>query len=214
MQPPTRREALQREDEGVALPRQQQRVYDSIRRYIQRHGYPPSIHELNRELGTTSTSTMHYHLQALERKGMITRQKGKQRTITVNEREQPGRLPILGRIVAGQPLTALEDRSEYLDLVAEFYQTENYVLVVRGDSMIEDGINDGDMVIIQPTPVARNGEVVVALLDGEQTTLKRFYREGSNVRLQPANAAMPPLVVPARRLAIQGRAVAVVRRLT
>lgn len=196
------------------LPPQQLRVYETIRSFIQRCGYPPSIHELNREIGTTSTSTMHYHLQALEKKGLITRQKGKQRTITVNEDARPGRLPILGRIVAGQPLTALEDRGEYLDLVAEFYQSDNYVLIVRGDSMIEDGITDGDLVIVQRTPVARNGEVVVALIDGNETTLKRFYREGNgNVRLQPANSAMPPILLPAPRVEIQGKAVAVVRRL-
>lgn len=197
----------------MILPRQQQRVYDAIRHYIQLHGYPPSIHELNREIGTTSTSTMHYHLQALEKKGLITRQKGKQRTIALNDSDKPGCLPIKGRIVAGQPLMALEDRGEYLDLVAEFYQTDNYVLIVRGDSMIEDGITDGDLVIVQPTPVARNGEVVVALIDGDETTLKRFYREGTNVRLQPANSSMPPIIMPRQRVEIQGKAVAVVRRL-
>lgn len=206
--------SLLKEEVPVFLPPQQQRVYDTIRRFILRYGYPPSIHELNREIGTTSTSTMHYHLRALEKKGLITRQKGKQRTIALVDGDKPGRLPILGRIVAGQPLMALEDRGEYLDLVAEFYQPDNFVLVVRGDSMIEDGITDGDLVIVQRTPVARNGEVVVALVDGQETTLKRFFCEGAKIRLQPANSDMPPLMLAADRVQVQGKAVAVVRRLS
>ena len=204
----------------MKLPKQQGRVLETIVDYVREHGYAPSIEELNQILGTTSTSTMHYHLQALEKKGYISRIKGKQRAIQVNkdllpDAPEPNKgLPILGRIAAGMPLLAIEDRSEYLNLAIEFYQPDNYVLIVQGDSMIEDNIADGDMVIVQPTSVAREGETVVALVDNNDTTLKRFYREGlRHVRLQPANSSMEPIIVPREKVQIQGKVVAVVRRM-
>jgi repressor LexA len=198
----------------MKLPRQQGRVLEAIIDHVRKHGYSPSIEDLNAVMGISSTSTMHYHLQALERKGFISRVKGKQRAIQLREDLVREGLPIVGRITAGKPLMAIEDRSEYLNLGSAFYRPDNFVLMVKGQSMVEDHITDGDMVIIQPVSVANDGDTVVALIDNDETTLKRFYHEGQHkVRLQPANATMAPLILPSERVQLQGKVIGVVRRM-
>lgn len=200
----------------------QRRILEAIRAYTQEHGYPPSVREIGERVGLSSSSTIHAHLKALERRGLISRDPTKPRAL----RSRPDPLgtaanglharavvfPVLGRVAAGVPITAQEDREGELLLSADFLPrlSDGFVLRVKGDSMIEAGILDGDLVIVRPQRTARDGEIVVAMIDGE-ATVKRFYREGNRVRLEPENRAMAPIY--ADDVEIVGRVEAVVRRL-
>lgn len=203
------------------LPRRQQEVLDYLRRAIAERGYVPSIREIVEALGVHSTSTIHYHLTGLAERGLIRWEKGKNRAIQLLEslpsaapaaapvpQEAPG-LPILGRIAAGRPIEAIGDGTETLDLSGLWAAGNNYVLEVKGESMIEDHIMPGDMVVVKPQPTARDGEIVVALLDSGEATLKRLYREAGRIRLQPANSTMEPIYVDS--VTVQGRVVGVIR---
>lgn len=202
------------------LPRRQQEVLDYLRRAIAERGYVPSIREIVEALGVHSTSTIHYHLTGLAERGLIRWEKGKNRAIQLLEslpsapaaspvpQEAPG-LPILGRIAAGRPIEAIGDGTETLDLSGLWAAGNNYVLEVKGESMIEDHIMPGDMVVVKPQPTARDGEIVVALLDSGEATLKRLYREAGRIRLQPANSTMDPIYVDS--VTVQGRVVGVIR---
>ena len=191
-------------------------VLVAIRNYRHLHGYAPTMQELADSLGTSKV-TIFEHVGALERKRVIRRDKHKARSLEIvaDERlpdeNRPTKLPLLGSIAAGSPIEAIENREE-LDLEAMFAAKQGvYVLRVRGESMIEDHLCDGDFVVIERRESARNGEQVVALLDTGEATLKRYYREGAKVRLQPANATMEPRIVDAERVRVQGVVIGVLR---
>lgn len=191
-------------------------VLVAIRNYRHLHGYAPTMQELADSLGTSKV-TIFEHVGALERKRIIRRDKHKARSLEIvaDERlpdeNRPTKLPLLGNIAAGSPIEAIENREE-LDLEAMFAAKQGvYVLRVRGESMIEDHLCDGDFVVIERRESARNGEQVVALLDTGEATLKRYYREGGKIRLQPANSTMEPRIVDADRVRVQGVVIGVLR---
>ncbi len=194
-------------------------VLVAVRNYRHLHGYAPTMQELADMLGTSKV-TIFEHVGALERKRVIRRDKHKARSLEIvaDERlpdeNRPTKLPLLGSIAAGSPIEAIENREE-LDLEALFASKQGvYVLRVRGESMIEDHLCDGDFVVIERRESAKNGEQVVALLDTGEATLKRYYREGGKVRLQPANSSMEPRIVDADRVRVQGVVIGVLRSYT
>ena len=191
-------------------------VVVAIRNYRHLHGYAPTMQELADQLGTSKV-TIFEHVGALERKRVLRRDKHKARSLEIiadeklPDENRSTKLPLLGVIAAGSPIEAVENREE-VDLEQMFQSRAGvYVLRVRGESMIEDHLCDGDYVVIERRETARNGEQVVALLDSGEATLKRFYREGNKIRLQPANSAMEPRVVDADRCRIQGVVIGVLR---
>jgi repressor LexA len=192
-------------------------VLVSIRNYRHLHGYSPTMQELADQLGTSKV-TIFEHVGAIEKKRVLRRDKHKARSLEIvtdealPDEERPTKLPLLGNIAAGAPIEAIENREE-LDL-EQMFQARNgvYVLRVRGESMIEDHLCDGDYVVIERREQARNGEQVVALIDGAEATLKRFYKEsGGRIRLQPANHTMEPRIVEADRCKVQGVVIGVLR---
>src|SRR4051812_19040749 len=191
-------------------------VIVAIRNYRHLHGYSPTMQELADQLGTSKV-TIFEHVGALEKKRVLRRDKHKARSLEITsearlpDEDRPTKLPLLGNIAAGSPIEAVENREE-LDLEQLFHAKNGvYVLRVRGESMIDDHLCDGDYVVIERRENARNGEQVVALLDSGEATLKRFYKEGSKIRLQPANAAMEPRIVDADRCKVQGVVIGVLR---
>jgi repressor LexA len=205
----------------MAITRRQRQVYDYIHNFVQTHGYSPSFEEIGEGMGLSSLATVHKHVSNLEKKGLLKRDYNRSRSIDVLPPR--GRmkqsmavntatsLPLLGRIAAGQPIEALQN-PETISL-ADFTRSRDvYVLQVRGDSMQDEHIVDGDYVLVENTKIARNGDIVVALVEGSDTTLKRFYAEGEQVRLQPSNVNMKPIVVAAAAVQIQGRVIGVLRK--
>ncbi len=198
----------------------QQRIYDFIREYMQREGRPPTNREIGQAVGIRSTGHVDHHLSALERKGLITRVRGKSRGIRLHEQIGYG-VPIVGTIAAGKPLDHFADtEQDVLDLGAHT-TGRAYVLLVKGDSMIDEHIADGDFVLIDPDAQIHEGDIVVAThvnatTDGGAATLKRWYREAGRIRLQPANSAHSPIYVDAaewdREWEVQGKVTAVYRR--
>jgi repressor LexA len=191
-------------------------VIVAIRNYRHLHGYAPTMQELADQLGTSKV-TIFEHIGSLEKKRVIRRDKHKSRSVEIitdeklPDENRATKLPLLGNIAAGSPIEAIENREE-LDLERLFTSRAGvYVLRVRGDSMIEDHLCDGDYVVIERRQSARNGEQVVALLDSGEATLKRFYREGSRIRLQPANSTMEPRIVNADQCKVQGVVIGVLR---
>ena len=200
------------------------RILQFVERYTAEHSYPPSIREIGQAVGISSTSVVDYNLRALEREGMIRRDREVSRglglvTKAPASRPKVVRVPIKGRIAAGEPIEALEGHEDYLEFAAGQVPDGCYALQVKGKSMIEDLIDDGDMVVIRPQATADNGDIVVALLMNQSAssegvaTLKRLYRERGRVRLQPANAAMQPIFVDPDHLQVQGKVVSVIRHL-
>ena len=195
-------------------PRQKD-VYHFILDHVERHECSPTVREIADGLGVASTNTIDYHLKALERKGSIRRRGTLARNIELLRRpERPGagivRLPIRGEIAAGLPIQALDDREEAFDVSSALVRgRDSYLLRVRGESMIEEHICHGDYVVVRPQQTARDGETVVALLADNGVTLKKFYRERGQVRLQPANATMEPLR--SRDVRVLGRVVGLFR---
>lgn len=194
-------------------------VVVAIRNFRHIHGYCPTMQELADQLGTSKV-TVFEHINALERKRVIRRNKHKSRSIEIindeklPDEERSTKLPLVGAIAAGAPIEAVENREE-LDLEQLFSSRSGvYVLKVRGESMIDDHLCDGDYVVIERRETARNGDQVVALLDNSEATLKRFYREGGKIRLQPANSTMQPRIVEAERCKVQGVVIGVVRTYT
>ena len=206
----------------MTLTKRQKEVLDFLVGFVNKHGYSPSFEEIARALRLTSLATVHKHITTLERKGFVRRGYNQSRSIEVIQLPKPVReqlmerhaveLPLAGRIAAGRPLEAIEDRETFS--LGELARAEgSFVLQVKGNSMIEDHILNGDYVVVEPTSVANSGEVVVALVGGDDATLKRFYREpGGKIRLQPANSEMQPIIVPAADVKIQGRVVGVLRK--
>ncbi len=191
-------------------------VLVAIRNYRHLHGMAPTMQELADQLGTSKV-TIFEHVGALEKKRIIRRNKHKARSLEIissnrlPDEERSTKLPLLGAIAAGSPIEAVENREE-IDLESLFKSRHGvYVLRVRGESMIDDHLCDGDYVVIERRDTARNGEQVVALLDTGEATLKRFYREGSKIRLQPANASMEPRIVDANGCRVQGVVIGVLR---
>ena len=201
----------------------QQRILDFVGEYTADHGYPPSIREIGQAVGISSTSVVDYNLRALERGGLIRRDREVSRGLgvvgqTPSARPTMARIPIVGRIAAGEPIEAMEQHDEYLELGVGTVPDGCYALQVKGKSMIDDLIDDGDLVVIRPQVSAENGDIVVALLisqdsqTGGAATLKRLYRErGGKIRLQPANSAMQPIIVDSEQLQVQGKVVSVHR---
>jgi repressor LexA len=205
----------------MAITKRQRQVYDYIQNFVQTHGYSPSFEEIGDGLGLSSLATVHKHITNLEKKGLLRRDYNRSRSIDVlpprgRMKQSMGvntatALPLLGRIAAGQPIEALQN-PETISL-ADFTRSRDvYVLEVRGDSMQDEHILDGDYVLVENTKTARNGDIVVALVEGYDTTLKRFYAEGEQVRLQPSNVNMKPIMVPAPAVQIQGRVIGVLRK--
>jgi len=206
----------------MALTKRQKEVLNYLVGFINKNGYSPSFEEIARALKLTSLATVHKHLSTLEKKGYIRRGYNQSRSIEVVQLPKPIReqvldrhvieLPLAGRIAAGRPLEAVES-NETISL-ADFARGQNtFVLQVKGESMREDHILDGDYIVVEQTQVANPGEIVVALVGEDDATVKRFYREpGGKVRLQPANSAMSPIVVQGADVKIQGRVVGVLRK--
>jgi repressor LexA len=203
----------------MALTRRQRQVYDFIAQFVQLRGYSPSFEEIGEGLGLSSLATVHKHVSNLETKGLLKRDYNRSRSIDVLPLR--GRMkraipvapswPLVGRIAAGRPVEAIQN-PETISL-ADFTRAKDvFVLEVRGDSMQDEHIVDGDYVLVEKTATAHNGDIVVALVGGAEATLKRFYKEGDRVRLQPSNTAMQPIIVPARELNIQGRVIGVLRK--
>jgi repressor LexA len=193
----------------------QRRILEIIRAFTVEHGYPPSVREIGERVGLSSSSTIHAHLKALERRGLISRDPTKPRALrsgTLPSAQDVIVVPVLGRVAAGVPITAQEDIEGEFSLPAGFAPraSEAFMLRVQGDSMVGAAILDGDLILVRPQRSAENGEIVVAMLDGE-ATVKRFYREAGRIRLQPENQTMAPIY--ASDVEIVGRVEAVVRRL-
>jgi repressor LexA len=203
----------------MPLTKRQKQVLDFIARFQDENGYCPSYEEIARGLDLASLATVHKHISALEAKTYLKRGFNQSRSLELapkylqeQRRAKPQEVPLLGRIAAGLPVEAIEQR-ETLNF-ADFAGNGNtFALEVRGNSMIDDHICDGDLILLEKAPQVRDGDIVVALVGGSETTLKRFYREpGDQVRLQPANASLKPIIVPAREVQIQGRLIAVLRK--
>jgi len=209
----------------MAITKRQRQVYDFIHDFVQEHGYSPSFEEIGNGMGLSSLATVHKHVSNLEKKGLLKRDYNRSRSIDVLPargllRKQPRQmpppppelaLPLLGRIAAGQPIEAVQT-PESISLGDITRSKDIFVLQVKGESMRDEHIVDGDYVLVEKANTARDGEIVVALVEGTDATLKRLYREGPKIRLQPSNAAMPPIIVPAKSVQVQGRVVGVLRK--
>ncbi len=205
----------------MAITRRQRQVYDYISDFVQKQGYSPSFEEIGAGLGLSSLATVHKHISNLEEKGLLTRDYNRSRSIDLVPPK--GRLkqamsvnttmvlPLLGRISAGQPIEAVQN-PETISLADFVRSKEVFVLEVRGDSMQDEAILSGDYVLVERSKTAHNGDIVVALVEENDATLKRFYREGDNIRLQPSNASMKPIILPAAVVQIQGRVIGVLRK--
>lgn len=198
------------------LSERQQNILDFIRSEVVAKGYPPSVREIGDAVGLMSSSTVHGHLCKLEEAGFLRRDPSKPRAIEILEDENTPRnkaidVPVLGRVTAGAPILAVEHIEEYYPIPQDFVEHEDvFILRIKGDSMIEAGILDQDYVLVASQTTAENGDIVVALLDDEEATVKRFYLEGDHIRLQPANATMEPILVKEAR--ISGKVIGVFRR--
>jgi len=200
----------------MALTRRQREVLDVIQGFIGRHGYSPSLEEIGTELDLSSVATVHKHVSHLVQKGLVRRTWNQNRSIELvdtGDLASAVRVPLCGTIAAGSPLEATSV-SETMMVPAELVRdrANTFVLRVRGDSMIDEQIRDGDYVVLERRDGARDGETVVALIDGSEATLKKLHREGDRVRLQPAHPSMEPIFVPAERLQVQGVVVGVIRK--
>jgi len=204
----------------MAITKRQREVYDFISEFVAGKGYSPSFEEIGEALGLSSLATVHKHISNLESKGLLKRDYNRSRSIDVVPMRGKAKtpppdtrfeLPLVGRIAAGRPVEQVE-QPETISLTDFTRAKDVFVLQVTGESMQDEHIVDGDYVLVEKSQTARNGEIVVALVNGSDTTLKRFYKEGDMMRLQPSNAAMEPIMVPAANLQIQGRVVGVLRK--
>lgn len=202
---------------AVTLYKRQRQIVDFLSQYTQKNGFSPTLQEIADAIGVSSLATIHEHLEALVKKGIIKKnQRGVRAIKIVDERfanDDTGiQLPILGFIAAGKPIEPHTDPNASFTVSPGMVSTKrrSYVLQVRGDSMIDDGILDGDYVVVEETEDAHNGEIVVAMLENGMATLKRFFKEATRVRLEPANATMSPIY--ATKVRVQGRVVGVIRK--
>jgi repressor LexA len=199
------------------LTKRQQEIFEYVKRHGAEHGYPPTVRDIGKAIGLTSSSTVHAHLANLEKLGLLRRDPTKPRAIEVlvdkaKSAVAPAGLPVVGQVAAGQPVLAEENIEEYVPVpqIAGGDEGE-FVLRVMGDSMIKAGIFEGDYVVVRPQETATDGEIVVALV-GEEATVKRFYREKDHIRLQPENDAVAPIL--SREVKLLGRVVGVCRRVS
>jgi repressor LexA len=192
----------------MALTRRQREIYDFIREFVEEHGYSPSLEEIGAHFDLASVATVHKHVQHLVAKGFLRKAWNRSRSLepVPEGGASLSEVPVLGTVAAGAPIEAIELGGESVHVPVEMLGRpgETFALRVRGDSMIEDQICDGDLVIVERREEARNGETVVALVGGDEATLKRFYRRGAQVRLVPANASMQPIEVPAADVQVRG----------
>ncbi len=207
----------------MALTRRQKQLYDFIANFVQTRGYSPSFEEIREGLGLNSLATVHKHVTNLEKKGLLHRDanrsrsidllapRGKMKQAMAAAASAASSLPMVGRIAAGRPVETFET-PETISF-SDFTRSKDvFVLQVTGESMQDEHIVDGDYILVERTQVARDGEIVVALVEGAETTLKRIYKEGDRVRLQPSNVTMAPIVMPASAVEIQGRVIGVLRK--
>jgi repressor LexA len=208
----------------LSLTKRQQEIFDFIKRYSAKYGYPPTVRDIGKAVGLASSSTVHAHLANLEKIGLLRRDPSKPRALELLDRAVggvregvrdivgPGRLPLVGHVAAGQPVLAEENIEDYVEVpAAAGGDTGEYLLRVRGESMKDAGILEGDFVVVRPQETAEDGEIVVALV-GEEATVKRFFRENDHVRLQPENAAMKP--IRSKEVRVLGRVVGLLRSLS
>ena len=206
----------------MAITRRQREVYDFLQQFIEEHGYSPSFEEIGAGLGLSSLATVHKHISNLQEKGLLKRDYNRSRSIDVVKIRSRTKqavaappvdivLPLMGVIAAGRPLEAVEN-PETISL-GDFTRAKDvFVLQVKGESMQDEHIVDGDYVLVENTKTARDGEIVVALVSKSEATLKRIYQEGETIRLQPSNATMKPIIVPAAEVEVQGRVIGVLRK--
>lgn len=193
----------------------QKAILEYIKKEIKTRGYPPAVREIGEAVGLSSSSTVHSHLSQLENKGYIRRDPTKPRAIEVVDfnlypKKEMVDVPVLGRVTAGEPILAVENYDESFPLPLEFVKSDEvFMLTIRGDSMIDAGILDGDMVIVKKDSTARNGEIVVALLEDE-ATVKRFYKEANHIRLQPENENYAPIIT--RDASVLGKVIGLIRK--
>ena len=197
------------------LTKRQREILDYLNEFIEQHGYAPSLEEIGRRFGLSSLATVHKHLTNLQEKGFIRRAWNRSRSVELVPTRTGGRaveLPLLGFVAAGAPIEAVVS-SETVAVPEELVGKRNtYALRVRGDSMIDEQIRDGDLVIVEDRQSAENGEMVIALLRGAEVTLKKFYRENGRVRLQPANQTLQPILVDADQVQIRGVVIGMMRK--
>ncbi|MCH7618218.1 MAG: transcriptional repressor LexA [Candidatus Marinimicrobia bacterium] len=200
----------------MVLTKKQRRVMDYIGSFQELNGYSPSYEEIAEGLGYRSKGTVHKHLKHLVEKGMITKQWNRSRSIEIVSEPSEIKavnLPLLGLVAAGEPIVAIEDPTEEISVPGDMIGFgSHYVLKVRGNSMIDEQIRDGDYVIVEERSNAESGETVVALVGGEEATIKKFYPENGKIRLQPANEKMLPLILPADSVQIRGVVIGILRK--
>ena len=201
----------------MPLTKRQKEILDFLEEFLSENGYPPSFEEIARHFGYTSLATVHEHLENLKQKGYIRKSYNASRSIELvptGLKVAAIELPLLGQVAAGAPIEAIQEQ-ETIAVPEDFLARggQHYVLRVRGDSMIDEQIRDGDYVIVNSRNTAENGEMVVALVHGDSATVKKFYRErDGQIRLQPANVSMTPMYFPSHEVAVQGVVVGVIRR--
>ena len=197
------------------LTKRQREILDYLNEFIEQHGYAPSLEEIGRRFGLSSLATVHKHLTNLQDKGFIRRAWNRSRSVELVPTRMGGRaldLPLLGYVAAGAPIEAVVS-SETVTVPEDLAGTrDTYALRVRGNSMIDEQIRDGDLVIVEDRQTAENGEMVIALLQGSEVTLKKFYREHGHIRLQPANDTVAPIIAQADEVQVQGVVIGVMRR--
>jgi repressor LexA len=199
------------------LTKRQQEIVDFIKKYSAKYGYPPTVRDIGKAIGLTSSSTVHAHLANLEKVGLLRRDPTKPRAIELlvdkAKRAVTGGLPVVGRVAAGQPLLAEENVDEYVQIPSLAGGDDGeFILAITGDSMVDAGIHDGDHVVVRSQDTARDGEIVVALVGDADATVKRFFKESDHVRLQPENEAMDP--IRSADVTVLGKVVGVLRRVT
>ncbi|MCM3676281.1 MULTISPECIES: transcriptional repressor LexA [Peribacillus] len=203
------------------LSKRQQDILDFIKEEVRQKGYPPSVREIGEAVGLASSSTVHGHLSRLESKGLIRRDPTKPRAIEIMNSEEANSIPkanvvnvpLLGKVTAGMPITAIENIEEYFPLPESMVPHDDHVfmLEIMGESMIEAGIHDGDYVIVKQQSSANNGDIVVAMTEDDEATVKRFFKEPDYIRLQPENSNMEPIIL--RDVSILGKVIGLYRQI-
>ena len=196
-----------------ALTARQREIYEFLKDKIVNRGYGPTVREIGAQFGIRSPNGVMCHLKALEKKGLITRESHMSRAIQLTEPLRGATsLPLAGQIAAGSPVLA-EEQTEVVDFAALFSGDDHFCLKVKGESMVEDGIHDGDLIIVERRQTAETGQTVVALIDGNEATVKRFHRQqGGKIRLEPANSSMEPMIFPEEDVQIQGVLIGLLRK--
>lgn len=201
------------------LSQRQQAILEFIKNEVKEKGYPPSVREIGEAVGLASSSTVHGHLERLEKKGLIRRDPTKPRAIEILDMDSSSsfsysvtRVPLIGKVTAGMPITATENIEDYFPLPSHYVGDHNvFMLSVLGDSMIEAGIHNGDLVIVRQQQTADNGDIVVAMTEDDEATVKRFYKEKDHIRLQPENSSMAPIIL--SNVSILGKVIGIFRHI-